>query len=149
MAIQSRHKNKIEFNLSSQADLVFLLLIFFMITSTLVSPNAIKLLLPNSSSGKTAAPKRNFEVYIDKNLEYSILQGKDLMAINKDSLNEIIADRLAVAELAADSTDAAVVVRADTSVSIQNIVYVIDAVNRVNETQNKKHKVILATTPKK
>ena len=70
MAIKSRFKNNVEFNMSTQADLVFLLLIFFMITSTLVSPNAIKLLLPNSSS-KTAS-KQSFEVYISENLEYSI-----------------------------------------------------------------------------
>jgi biopolymer transport protein ExbD len=127
--------------MSTQADLVFLLLIFFMITSTLVSPNAIKLLLPNSVS-KTAT-KRNFEVYIDENLEYSILQGKDLMAINEDALNDVIAERLAKE----DST-AAVVVRADKSVPIQNVVYVIDAVNLINQAYNQQHKVILATTPK-
>lgn len=141
MPIQSSHKNKVEFSMASQADLVFLLLIFFMITSTLVSPNAIKLLLPNSSS-KTPS-KRNFEVYIDANLEYSILQGKDLMAISEETLNEAIAERLSV-----EATDAAVVVRADKSVPVQNIVYVIDAVNVINETQNKQHKVILATSPK-
>lgn len=128
--------------MSTQADLVFLLLIFFMITSTLVSPNAIKLLLPNSTS-KTAT-KRNFEVYIDENLEYSILQGKDLMAVSEELLDEAIAERL----MQADST-AAVVVRADKTVPVQNIVYVIDAVNLINETQNKQHKVILATAPKK
>lgn len=136
------HKNKIEFSMSTQADLVFLLLIFFMITSTLVSPNAIKLLLPNSTS-KTPT-KRNFEVYIDTNLEYSILQGKDLMAVSEELLDEAIAERL----MQADST-AAVVVRADKSVPVQNVVNVIDAVNLINETQNKQHKVILATAPKK
>ena len=142
MPIQSSHKNKVEFSMASQADLVFLLLIFFMITSTLVSPNAIKLLLPNSSS-KTAT-KQNFEVYINEQLEYSILQGKDLTAVNEELLNEAIAERLSV-----EMTDAAVVVRADKSVPIQNVVYVIDAVNIVNETQNKQHKVILATAPNK
>jgi biopolymer transport protein ExbD len=142
MPIKTSHKNKVEFNAVSQADLVFLLLIFFMITSTLVSPNAIKLLLPNSSS-KTPS-KRNFEVYIDENKEYSILQGKDLMAISEESLGEAISERLTV-----ESTDAAVVVRADKSVPIQNVVYVIDAVNLINETQNKQHKVILATAPNK
>ena len=141
MAIKTSHKNKVEFNAVSQADLVFLLLIFFMITSTLVSPNAIKLLLPNSNSQTPS--KRNFEVYIDEHLEYSILQGKDLMAINEENLSEIISDRLSMGE-----TDAAVVVRADKSVPIQNVVYVIDAVNLVNETQNQQHKVILATAPK-
>jgi biopolymer transport protein ExbD len=136
------NKNKMEFSMSTQADLVFLLLIFFMITSTLVSPNAIKLLLPNSNS-KTAT-KRNFEVYIDEHLEYSILQGKDLMAIDEESLQETIAERLI-----REDTNAAIVVRADKSVPIQNVVYVIDAVNLINETQHKQHKVILATTPKK
>ena len=51
--------------------------------------------------------------------------------------------------LQAESDDASVVIRADKSVPVQNLVYVIDAVNSVNETQNKQHKVILATAPKK
>jgi biopolymer transport protein ExbD len=143
MAIQSKHKNKLEFSLASQADLVFLLLIFFMITSTMVSPNAIKLLLPNSSS-KTVA-KRSFEVYIDKNLDYSILNGKDLMAIDETMLSESIGNCLEQQK----DTAAAVVVRADESVPIQNVVYVIDAVNQINEARATAHKVILATTPKK
>ena len=142
MKIQSKHKNGVEFNSVTQADLVFLLLIFFMITSTMVSPNAIKLLLPNSSS-KTAT-KRNFEVYIDENLDYSILQGKDLMAIEEDNLENAINERLMN-----DVPDAAVVVRADKSVPIQNVVYVIDAVNHINELESRQHKVILATAPKK
>jgi biopolymer transport protein ExbD len=142
MAIKSRFKSNVEFNTTTQADLVFLLLIFFMITSTLVSPNAIKLLLPNSTS-KTPT-NRNFEVYIDEDLDYSILQGKDLMAIAEGELEEAISNRLA-----AETENASVVVRADKSVPIQNVVYVIDAVNQVNEAQNRQHKVILATAPKK
>ncbi len=142
MAIKSRFKSNIEFNTTTQADLVFLLLIFFMITSTLVSPNAIKLLLPNSTS-KTPT-NRNFEVYIDEDLDYSILQGKDLMAIAEGELEEAIGNRLAM-----ETENASVVVRADKSVPIQNVVYVIDAVNQINETQNRQHKVILATAPKK
>ena len=140
MPIQTLHKNKIEFNMATQADLVFLLLIFFMITSTMVSPNAIKLLLPNSSS-KTPT-KRNFEVYIDERLEYSILQGRDFMAVDSNQLNQAIGERLIQ-----EPPDAAVVVRADKSVPIQNVVYVIDAVNEINEMQSAQHKVILATAP--
>ena len=140
MAIKSSHKNQVEFNTVSQADLVFLLLIFFMITSTMVSPNAIKLLLPNSSS-KTPT-KRNFEVYIDEKLEYSILQGKDFMAIDSAGLSLAIEERLMQ-----EPKDAAVVVRADKSVPIQNVVHVIDAVNEINATQDAQHKVVLATAP--
>ena len=142
MKIKPRNKSSVEFNLSTQADLVFLLLIFFMITSTMVSPNAIKLLLPNSSS-KTPA-KRNFEVYINDKLEYSILQGKDLMAVvDSAQLNTEIKERLMQ-----EPKDAAVVVRADKTVPIQNVVYVIDAVNEINnENPDTQHKVVLATSP--
>lgn len=142
MPIRVQNKRNIEFNLSTQADLVFLLLIFFMITSTFVSPNAIKLLLPESSS-KTMA-KQNFEVYIDENLEYAIKEGKDLMAVEEDLLASAINERLIQ-----QNDDATVVVRADKSVPVQNIVYVIDAVNAVNDKYQRKHKVILATTTQK
>lgn len=141
MAIRIQNKRGIEFNLSTQADLVFLLLIFFMITSTFVSPNAIKLLLPESTS-KTMA-KQNFEVYIDENLEYAIKEGKDLMAVDENLLQSAVQERLIK-----HPDDASVVVRADKSVPVQNIVYVIDAVNGVNEMYNRKHKVILATATK-
>jgi biopolymer transport protein ExbD len=43
-------------SMSSMTDLVFLLLIFFLVTSTLVNPNALKLLLPKSTGQVTAKP---------------------------------------------------------------------------------------------
>ncbi|MDO8835348.1 MAG: biopolymer transporter ExbD, partial [Vicinamibacterales bacterium] len=70
MAIQSRNKRKTDFSTASMSDLVFLLLIFFMLTSTLVSPNAIKLLLPSSSS-KTMA-KQTTTVYINDQFQYFV-----------------------------------------------------------------------------
>ena len=139
--IKARPKSKVDFNLSTQADLVFLLLIFFMITSTFVSPNAIKLLLPQSSS-KTIA-KQNFEVYIDENKEYAIKQGKDLMSVEESLLESAIVENLSLLD-----DDATVVIRADQSVPVQNIVYVIDAVNKANDLYGKKCKAILATQAK-
>ena len=139
--IKVRPKKKVEMNLSTQADLVFLLLIFFMITSTFVSPNAIKLLLPQSSS-KTMA-KQNFEVYIDENKEYAIKQGKDLMSVEESLLESAIVENLSLLD-----DDATVVIRADQSVPVQNIVYVIDAVNKANDLYGKKCKAILATQAK-
>ena len=139
--IKVRPKTKVEMNLSTQADLVFLLLIFFMITSTFVSPNAIKLLLPQSSS-KTMA-KQNFEVYIDENKEYAIKHGKDLMSVEESLLESAIVENLSLLD-----DDATVVIRADQSVPVQNIVYVIDAVNKANDLYGKKCKAILATQAK-
>ena len=139
--IKVRPKTQVEMNLSTQADLVFLLLIFFMITSTFVSPNANKLLLPQSSS-KTMA-KQNFEVYIDENKEYAIKQGKDLMSVEESLLESAIVENLSLLD-----DDATVVIRADQSVPVQNIVYVIDAVNKANDLYGKKCKAILATQAK-
>ena len=71
MNIQLQNKQNVQFNSASMSDLVFLLLIFFMITSTLVAPNAINLLLPRSNSGKQLA-SRNIEVYIDADKNYYV-----------------------------------------------------------------------------
>ena len=64
MGIQMRNKRDTSFSMASMSDLVFLLLIFFMLTSTLVAPNAIKLLLPSSNS-KTMS-KQTVTIYINK-----------------------------------------------------------------------------------
>ncbi len=50
MALKRRTKVSASFNMSSMTDIVFLLLIFFMVTSTMVHPNAIKLLIPRKST---------------------------------------------------------------------------------------------------
>ncbi|UTW64399.1 biopolymer transporter ExbD [bacterium SCSIO 12741] len=56
MAIRSRNKVSVAFSMSSMTDIVFLLLIFFIIVSTMVTPNALKVLLPKSAS-KATSPK--------------------------------------------------------------------------------------------
>jgi len=137
MAIKTRNKRSSDFSSASMADLVFLLLIFFMLTSTLVSPNAIKLLLPSSSSDRTMADSRVMTIYIDEALNYYI---------GEKMINELELTDLVVQELSG-TDEATVVLRSDASVPVQNIVYVIDAVNNVNRRYDTKHKVILATKP--
>ena len=137
MAIKSRNKRKIDFNSSSMSDLVFLLLIFFMLTSTLVAPNAIKLLLP-SSSIKTMS-KQTITVYVDDNNQYYI----EDRAINEDDLQTEIKVALA------GQLEGTVVIRSDKSVAVQYIVNIIDAVNEINKDTDNKHKVLLATSNKK
>jgi biopolymer transport protein ExbD len=121
--------------MASMSDLVFLLLIFFMLTSTLVAPNAIKLLLPQSSS-KTMA-KQTVTVYINDRFEYFLNESP----VNQDQLETLIGEKLA------GQVDGSVVLRSDQSVPVQYIVNVIDAVNKINERYSTKHKVILATRP--
>ena len=137
MAIKARNKVEPAFNSSSMSDLVFLLLIFFMLTSTLVAPNAIKLMLPSSSS-KTMA-KQTITVYINEEMTYFV----DETPADESQLMELINGKIG-----ADS-DATVVLRSDKSVPVQYIVNVIDAVNQINNATGNNHKVILATAPKK
>ena len=119
------------------SDLVFLLLIFFMLTSTLVAPNAIKLMLPSSSS-KTMA-KQTVTVYVNDRYEYFLEE----TPIAEEELTAQILSRLG------NETDGTVVLRADKSVPVQYIVNVIDAVNDINNQTQQNHKVILATSQKK
>ncbi len=135
MAIQTRNKRSLEFNTASMSDLVFLLLIFFMLTSTLVAPNAIKLLLPSSHS-KTMA-KQTLTVYINDQFSYYLNENQ----VDENALQDEIDLKLA------GQIDGSVVLRADQSVPIQYVVNVIDAVNNINELYKTKHKVILATKP--
>ena len=137
MAIKSRNKINVTFNSSSMSDLVFLLLIFFMLTSTLVAPNAIKLLLPSSSS-KTMA-KQTVTVYINDLYQYYV----DETPVTDEELSSVISSRID------GQVDATIVLRSDKSVPVQYVVNVIDAVNDINNTTQQNHKVILATSPKK
>ncbi|MBQ3580822.1 MAG: biopolymer transporter ExbD [Bacteroidales bacterium] len=135
--IKSRNKINIEMSSSSMSDLVFLLLIFFMITSTLISPNAVKLLLPTANNSKTMA-KQNVTVYIDENQNYQV--------------GDVPADSASLMPLIVSGIDtvqnACVVLRSDRTVPVQCVVTVIDAVNAINEQYGTQHKVILATASK-
>ncbi len=123
--------------MASMSDLVFLLLIFFMLTSTLVAPNAIKLLLPTSNS-KTMA-KQSVTVYINDKYQYFVNENRVSELQLQDRIDNNIAGQV----------DASVVLRSDKSVPVQYVVNVIDAVNNINRKYNTKHKVILATQPKR
>ncbi|MBN2637814.1 MAG: biopolymer transporter ExbD [Bacteroidales bacterium] len=135
MAIETRNKINTAFSMASMSDLVFLLLIFFMLTSTLVAPNAIKLLLPSSHS-KTMA-KQSLTVYIDKSGNFYVGEDKT----SADVLENAIAAKIQ------NNVTATIVVRADKTVPVQDVVNVLDALNQINEKNNTKHKVILATKP--
>lgn len=142
MALKRRNQRRVEFNSSSMSDLVFLLLIFFMLTSTLVAPNAIKMLLPQSSSRTMA--KQTVTVYIDGSNNYHIGTKKGgAKAVDESVLESEIAIALSGAD------EGTVVVRSDKTVEVQYVVNVIDAVNNINNKTHQNHKVLLATSTKK
>ncbi len=137
MAIQTRNKRDAGFNTASMSDLVFLLLIFFMLTSTLVSPNAIPLLLPQSNF-QTPIPA-NVTIYIDDQLHYYLEE----TPTNEETLAGLLMEKLR------NEKDASIVLRADKTVPIQHVANVFNAINDVNKALNTKYKLTLATAPKK
>ncbi|MDA9028864.1 biopolymer transporter ExbD [Flavobacteriaceae bacterium] len=129
MNIRGRNKITPEFNMSSMTDIVFLLLIFFMIASTLVTTNAIDILLP-TASGKTEN-KKSVAVSIKKDLSFYIDQSK----VEVQDLETELLQRLQ------KETAPTLVLRAEKSVPVDYVVKVMDIANR------NKFKIILAVNP--
>ena len=125
----NRHKIDPAFNMSSMTDIVFLLLIFFMLASTLVTTNAIDILLPKAN-GKTEN-KKSVAVSIKEDLTYYI----DQKQINTPELES------ALINLLQEEESPTIVLRAEKSVPVDNVVQVMDIANR------NKFKVILAVKP--
>ena len=140
MALKRRNQRRVDFNSSSMSDLVFLLLIFFMLTSTLVAPNAIKLLLPQSNSRTMA--KQTVTVYINEKMDYFVGE-------RKVAENQLHSEILLELNKSGNSSEGTFVVRSDKNVPVQYVVNVIDAVNNINNDTHQNHKVLLATSSKK
>lgn len=119
MNIRGRNKVTPEFNMSSMTDIVFLLLIFFMIASTLVSAEAIDLLLPKSSSKTTQS--KSVTISITKNNEYYVNRKK----VNKSQLEKEILNKVGKSKIGKSIT-----LRVEESVPMKNAVFVMDIANR-------------------
>ena len=124
--------------MASMSDLVFLLLIFFMLTSTLVAPNAIKLLLPQSNSRTIEKPPK-IVISINARNEY-FLQG---IQVDEERLEAGLLNQLS------GKASASIRLESDKNVPVQYVVNVIDIVNDVNKKFNTEHKVIMATSPRR
>jgi len=129
MGLRGRNKVTPNFNMSSMTDIVFLLLIFFMLTSTLVSPNALKLLLP-SSKAKTLE-KQTISISITKDIQFYINENSVLENTIEQELKLIINNE----------QEPAIILHTDKSVAIEHVVKVMDIAYR------NKYKIVLATTP--
>lgn len=121
-----RRKNKIvEVYTSSLNDIMFFLLLFFLIISTMVTPAAIRVLLPNASASEQIATKKNIHLVVTRDLEYFI---------NDKAISKAEIEQALVAEiLEAQKTDEEinVLLQADRSLSLQEVVDVIDIGNKL------------------
>ncbi|MCK4855771.1 MAG: biopolymer transporter ExbD [Bacteroidales bacterium] len=130
MALSSRNKVSVQFSMSGMTDIVFLLLIFFMITSTLIAPNALKLLLPQSKHQTTANPITT-------------------VSITRDARFYIETKRVSVAQLESElynrlknEIEPTIALHVDENVPMKEVIKV------MNIAKDNRYKLILATSPR-
>ena len=122
--------------MSSMTDIVFLLLIFFLVTSTLVNPNALKLLLPKSTNQVSAKATVSVSIkHYTRNNTFSWHINGNEKPIRFDQVEPQIQSLLQ------DQEDPTFSIYADKSVPVEHVVEL------MNIAKRNKYKVILATSP--
>jgi biopolymer transport protein ExbD len=135
MALKRKKKISAEFSMASMTDMIFLLLIFFMITSTVVVPNAIKVVLPQSQKQTSAKPLTR--VTIDSNLNYYVAFGKQKeKQVTFDEITPFLQDCYA------KEPEIYVALYADETIPYSEVVKVLDIANQNN------FRMVLVTRPK-
>lgn len=115
-------------------DIVFLLLIFFMVTSTLVAPNALKLLLPQSNNQTAAKPITT--ISITKDIKYYINDDGALKSVSFQEIEPFLRERYGVG-----NDDIYISLHAEKSVPWNEVVKI------MNIARRNKYKMIAATAP--
>ena len=134
MALKKRRKISAEFSMASMTDMIFLLLIFFMITSTVVVPNAIKVVLPQSAQQTSAKPLTR--VTIDANLNYYVAYGRQKeRQVTFEQITPFLQDCYL------QEPEIYVALYADETIPYKEVVKVMDIANRNN------FRMILITRP--
>lgn len=101
MSLGSKHKPDTAFSLSSMTDIVFLLLIFFMLTSSFITPSGLPINLPSSKSTNIVMTKVNLS--ISKDLQYAINDRKvDAQMIESELSKSLLSTEEAVVVLHID-----------------------------------------------
>ena len=116
-------------------DIVFLLLIFFLVTSTLINPNALKLLLPKSTGQVSAKATVSVSIKDRHDNTYTYHINGDMDPIRFDEVEDALVNELQTEE------DPTFVIYADETVPIREVVQVMNIAKRNH------YKVIMATSP--
>ena len=133
MALKRRNRVEATFAMSSMTDLVFLLLLFFVMASTMSSPNDIKINLPTSRAQKVSRPQVA-KVSIDNLGNYFVALGKDKpVQVAPDDLEPYLST------IQASDTTMYIALHADEDVAYKEVVRVLDIANE------HKMKLVVAT----
>ncbi|MGO1244383.1 MAG: ExbD/TolR family protein [Sphingobacterium sp.] len=128
-----RHKPSAEVQTSALNDIMFFLMLFFLLASAVSNPQVVKLLLPKSSAGEQSVAKKTVTVSITSDLIYHF----DKQVVSLDQMEPLIQSQIINGE------ELTIMLYADSTVPIQNVISVMDIANR------NKVKLVLATEPVK
>ncbi|MDC8005655.1 biopolymer transporter ExbD [Aureisphaera galaxeae] len=129
MNLRGRNKVSPEFSMSSMTDIVFLLLVFFLLTSPAITPDALDLILPKAKGKSTNRQKAS--VSITKDGAYYV---------NKERVSEYSVEK-ELRSVLAGQEEPTIILRAEEGVPIEDAVFVMDIANKNN------FKVVLAVRP--
>lgn len=132
MNLRKRKRGSVEVHTSALNDIMFFLLLFFLLASAVANPNVVKLFLPRSSSGQSI-PQKTINVSITKDLEYFV----EKKQVNASDLYQ----NIEVYQKA--SPDLTIILYADRTIAIENVIELTDIANKL------KIKLVLATETKK
>lgn len=133
MNLKNRKKPNVAVNTDALNDIMFFLMLFFLLASAVVNPQVVKLLLPRSSSGQQANTQKSITVSIDDKLNYFV----DKQPVSLDNMETKIQSFIK------QDTDLTIVLYVARGVSIENTMKVFDVANKL------KLKVVLAVEQKK
>ncbi|UAB82477.1 biopolymer transporter ExbD [Marixanthomonas sp. SCSIO 43207] len=129
MNLRGRNKISPEFSMSSMTDIVFLLLVFFLLTSPAITPDALDLILPKAKGKTTNVQKAS--VSITKDGAYYV---------NKERVSEYTIEK-ELKSILSGQEEPTIVLRAEEGVPIEDAVFVMDVANKNN------YKIVLAVRP--
>lgn len=130
MNLRGRNKISADFSMSSMTDIVFLLLVFFLLTSPAITPNALDLILPKASGKTSSVQKASVSITKDR-----------AFYVDNERVSEYNIEK-ELKRILDGQKEPTIILRAEEGVPIEDAVFVMDIANK------NKYKVVLAVRPK-
>ncbi len=124
MNFKTRQSEELDVNITPLIDVVFLLLIFFMVTTTFQKETELQINLPEANAEVSSEQQRPLEIIVDARGRYFV-DGKELLNASPETL------RAAVQKATVGNKDRQVVIRGDATADYQAVVTIMDVIGKL------------------
>lgn len=124
MKIERPQRRSAEVFTASLNDIMFFLLLFFLIISTFVTPTSIRVLLPNAKHADKSVEKKSIQLVITKDIKYFINDKEMTIEQVEPELSRLLAEN--------KDKEVSVVLQADKTIDLQHVVDLLDIGNKLN-----------------